>query len=93
MTLVRDFGFATTDGTLGITATGSLESATVKRILEAAPDGTYELVCHPGYVDDALRSSSTRLLDSRSTELHSLAECAALIRQRADLISYRELRP
>jgi chitin disaccharide deacetylase len=91
--LVRDFGFATTDGTLGIAATGSLDSATLEAILGAAPDGTYELVCHPGYVDDALRSTSTRLLDSRSTELRSLSECAALLSQRAELISYRELQP
>lgn len=91
--LIRDFGFATTDGTVGIAATGSLDSTTLKAILDAAPDGTYELVCHPGYVDDALRSTSTRLLDSRSTELSSLTECAALLNQRAELISYRELRP
>jgi hypothetical protein len=40
------------------------------------PPGTWELVCHPGYVDGALRQAGTRLVTTRETEraalLHAL---------------------
>jgi chitin disaccharide deacetylase len=89
---VTQQGFTTTEGTLGVAATGSLTSATLRALLESAPTrGTFELVCHPGYVDDELRASSTHLLASRTTEVASLMESASLLRQKAELISYREL--
>ncbi len=90
--MVREQGFATTDGALGVAATGSLDTATLRAILAAGPqEGTFELVCHPGYVDDELRASSTRLLDSRAIEVGALSDCASLLQDRAELISYREL--
>jgi predicted glycoside hydrolase/deacetylase ChbG (UPF0249 family) len=38
------------------------------------PDGTWELVCHPGYHDRALEQAHTRLVASRDTERSSLLE-------------------
>jgi predicted glycoside hydrolase/deacetylase ChbG (UPF0249 family) len=38
------------------------------------PEGTTELMCHPGYVDDALKSSATRLQDSRQKEVEILTD-------------------
>ncbi len=32
------------------------------------PPGTWELVCHPGYVDAALGQAGTRLVGTRETE-------------------------
>ena len=37
-------------------------------------EGTTELMCHPGYADEALKNSSTRLQESRQTELEILTD-------------------
>ncbi len=70
--LVRKHGFATTDGCLGVTATGTLQASTLQAILNQLPEGTWELVCHPGYVDEELRATRTRLQGSRETEVAAL---------------------
>jgi predicted glycoside hydrolase/deacetylase ChbG (UPF0249 family) len=46
----------------------------VECLLEKLPDGTTELMCHPGYVDEELKKSATRLQDSRQTELAILTD-------------------
>ena len=66
--LVREAGLATTDGAIGVLATGTLESKTLKGLLTAMPEGTWELVCHPGYVDASLNEVRTRLRESRAIE-------------------------
>jgi predicted glycoside hydrolase/deacetylase ChbG (UPF0249 family) len=66
--LVAEAGLATTDGAIGVLATGTLESKTLAGLLEAMPEGTWELVCHPGYADAALRGVRTRLIESRVIE-------------------------
>jgi predicted glycoside hydrolase/deacetylase ChbG (UPF0249 family) len=38
------------------------------------PDGTTELMCHPGYADAALQKTRTRLQDSRQSELQILTD-------------------
>lgn len=93
-TRVKSAGFETTDGTLGILATGSLTMDLFKRILEQAPDGTWEFVCHPGYDDAELQRSGTRLLRSRQDELKILTSDEArraIIEGGFQLISFREL--
>ncbi len=63
----------TTDGTLGIAATGTLETASLGRLLRALPqEGTYELCCHPGYNDADLDRVSTRLRSHREIERRAL---------------------
>ena len=63
----------TTDGTLGIAATGTLDSDTLHRLLNALPDGRlFELVCHPGYYDADLDRLPTRLRASREIERKAL---------------------
>ena len=93
-TAVREEGMFTTDGTVGIAATGMLNQKTLAAILTALPQGTWELVCHPGYSDDDLRAAGTRLLQSREIELQALtsAETKSLLqRQNIQLMSYAEL--
>jgi predicted glycoside hydrolase/deacetylase ChbG (UPF0249 family) len=46
----------------------------VGHLLESLPEGTTELMCHPGYADAELRASSTRLQESRQTELKILTD-------------------
>jgi predicted glycoside hydrolase/deacetylase ChbG (UPF0249 family) len=62
----------TTDGTLGISATGHLNPTTLHALLNAMPGGTWELVCHPGYNDRDLDAVATRLRAHRETELRAL---------------------
>lgn len=73
---VRAARLRTTDGALGVLATGTFDTAYVLRLLRNMPPGTWELVCHPGYVDGALRQAGTRLVTTRETEraalLHAL---------------------
>jgi len=65
---VHDAGLSTTDGAVGVLATGMLDAETLSRLLRAMPEGTWELVCHPGYYDPALDGVRTRLRESRAIE-------------------------
>jgi hypothetical protein len=69
---VAEEGFATTDGNLGISATGSLDSETLSSLLNQLRPGTWELVTHPGYNDADLAAAGTRLLASRNIERQAL---------------------
>jgi len=72
--IVAEEGFTTTDGAIGVLATGSLDAATVNSLLQQLPPGTWELVTHPGYNDADLANARTRLRDSRDTERLSLEQ-------------------
>lgn len=72
--IVAEEGFTTTDGAIGVLATGTLDSATLTSLLRAMPDGTWELVTHPGYNDADLAKAGTRLLASRQLEMEALTE-------------------
>ncbi len=66
--LVKQAGLTTTDGSIGVLATGVLDGPVLQRLLTALPEGTWELVCHPGYEDAALAAVRTRLRASRVVE-------------------------
>ncbi len=70
--IVAEEGFTTTNGAIGVLATGTLDAATVACLLSALPEGIFELVAHPGYNDAALAQAHTRLLASRETERNAL---------------------
>ena len=87
-------GLTTPDGTLGIVATGALDEKLFRAVAAIIPEGTWEFVCHPGYNDDDLKLASTRLRESRETELRVLTMPEArelLSHQGISLISYDEL--
>jgi len=91
---IKEQGMASTDGTVGIAVTGLLDQQKLLRIFEALPEGTWELVCHPGYSDADLQSAGTRLTQSREIELAALTSEAtkeALARRKIELISYADL--
>ena len=91
---VRSLGMKTTDGTVGIAVTGYLNMTWLRRIVQGLPDGTWELVCHPGYADRELRAAGTRLQESREIERKALLEDEfkrILRKERIELISYLEL--
>jgi hopanoid biosynthesis associated protein HpnK len=91
---MRKAGLATPDGILGVIETGSFGDSLLRRALASLPDGTWELVCHPGYDDADLRSANTRLLESREAERRMLTslEFRDFLKQRSiRLISYRDI--
>ena len=59
---------STTDGAIGVLATGTLNSETLQSLLAAMPAGTWELVSHPAHVDAELSKVRTRLRESRAVE-------------------------
>jgi hypothetical protein len=90
---IRDGRILTTDGTIGIAATGSLDAANLLEMLQALPDGVWELLCHPGYNDGDLDAVTTRLRASRETEREALLATFASnygSPHNHPLISYRE---
>lgn len=91
---VKEEGMVSTDGTVGIAATGMLDQHILLKILEALPEGTWELVCHPGYSDADLQAAGTRLTQSREVELAALTSAEtreAIDRRKIELISYADL--
>jgi predicted glycoside hydrolase/deacetylase ChbG (UPF0249 family) len=70
--ILAEEGFATTSGTLGVSATGALDSVRLRRLLGSIPAGTWELVTHPGYNDADLARARTRLRASRDIERQAL---------------------
>ena len=67
-------GISTADFFCGIAQTGELTREGVEQFVKSLPDGTTELMCHPGYADAALQKTPTRLQDSRQTELQILTD-------------------
>jgi predicted glycoside hydrolase/deacetylase ChbG (UPF0249 family) len=65
-------GIAAADYFCGIAQTGELTREGVLRLLEILPEGTTELMCHPGHVDEDLAKSATRLQASRQSEVEIL---------------------
>ena len=62
----------TTDGTIGVSATGDLTPASLGELLAHLPPGTWELVCHPGENDADLNRVRTRLRIHREVERDAL---------------------
>ena len=87
-------GLRAPDGVIGVIETGSMDGILLRQALEGLPEGTWELVCHPGYVDDDLRAVRTRLVESREQERSLLTSPELkefLERQKIGVVSYREL--
>jgi hopanoid biosynthesis associated protein HpnK len=82
-------GVFTTDGTIAVAGTGTFDAATVRALLGELPEGTWELVTHPGYNDADLDKIRTRLRDSRDKEREALAAVREF--PAIDLISFADL--
>lgn len=88
--IIARANMATPDGTIAVAGTGTFDSDTVRALLSELPEGTWELVTHPGYNDAELDKIHTRLRDSRDKErlaLKAVQEFPSI-----DLISFAELR-
>jgi chitin disaccharide deacetylase len=86
-------GLLTPDGVVGVIETGSVDISLLRQTLASLPEGTWELVCHPGYSDADLSAAHTRLLDSREEERRLLTSAELrqfLEEQKIEVISYRD---
>lgn len=54
---VRTAGLNATDHARGLFESGSLDEEKLLRLLDRLPEGTTELMCHPGYEDDMTRQA------------------------------------
>jgi chitin disaccharide deacetylase len=88
--IVAEEGFSTTDGALGVLATGTLDAASIRSLLANMPPGTWELVTHPGYNDTELGQVPTRLKESREKERQALMAMGKP--GGVELISFAQLR-
>jgi len=87
-------GIYRTDHFYGLSQTGFLDAATLEQLLRTVHDGTGEVMCHPGYVDEALLGTRTRLRAQRETELNALTSpgIKPLVTELGiELISYEDL--
>ena len=92
--VITRYGLRTPDYFFGLGLTGHLASPAVLRVLNALPEGTSELMCHPGMCDDELERTETRLKHQREVELAGLLDPAvrnAAQQQGIELVNYRAL--
>ena len=91
--LLRE-GRRTTDHFAGFQITGRFRTAELVELLGRLPAGSTELMCHPGFCNDALRQAHTRLKESREEELRALTAPearAAIVRHGIELVNYAGL--
>jgi chitin disaccharide deacetylase len=92
----RDYRIAATHDVrtpnfVGRIHTGVLSTPALAGIVRALQPGVTELMVHPGYADDDLERTGTRLLESRQQELDLLCTLEAralLVGERVDLIRH-----
>lgn len=89
--IIAEEGFATADGTIAMAGTGILDAAMVRSLLEQLPEGTWELVTHPGYNDGDLERVRTRLRGSREIEREAIGHLKDGQLNDIALLSFAEL--
>jgi predicted glycoside hydrolase/deacetylase ChbG (UPF0249 family) len=70
--VLSDHGCKTTGYFAGFQITGRFRTRELVDLMRAIPEGTTELMCHPGRCGEALRNARTRLKESREEELKAL---------------------
>jgi predicted glycoside hydrolase/deacetylase ChbG (UPF0249 family) len=84
----------TTDHFAGFRITGRFRTAELVELMGAIPEGSTELMCHPGRCGEALRNARTRLKESRERELAALVSPEvrdAVERNGIELVNYGAL--
>lgn len=93
-TRLRRAGCRVTDHFTGFQITGRLGPAEMAAIIRELPDGSTELMCHPGFVTADLLHSATRLKQSRMLEYEALTSSVvrqAISARGARLAAFRDL--
>ena len=87
-------GARRTDHFTGFQLTGRLNTGTLAAALGTLPEGTTELMCHPGFLGATLATAGTRLKESRQQELDALLsdDVRAVLKQKdIQLTRYSDL--
>jgi len=69
---LAELGLACPTQFYGLSQTGFLDALGILEVLRQLPEGTSELMCHPGYADAELARTGTRLLAEREIEAFAL---------------------
>lgn len=91
---LRRGGCRLTDHFAGFRLTGRLDRVSLAGLIRGLPEGTTELMCHPGYLGISLAAARTRLKASRQRELEALTSSevrAAVSAAGVQLTNYRRL--
>lgn len=92
--LARTYGLNTPDHFLGLAMTGRLSAAVLRQLIDLLPEGSTEIMLHPGICDADLASTGSRLQQQRQLEMDALLAPevrAAVERNGVRLITYRDL--
>lgn len=84
----------TTDHFAGFQITGRFRTRELVALIEALPEGSTELMCHPGRCSAELAAARTRLKQSREEELTALTAPEtrrAIVESGVELVNYRIL--
>jgi predicted glycoside hydrolase/deacetylase ChbG (UPF0249 family) len=87
-------GCRATDFFAGFRMTGRFDLPALVSLIRSLPEGSTELMCHPGRCGKELRSARTRLKESREQELRALKAPEVRIALReagVQLAGYHEL--
>ena len=91
---IRKHGCRTTDHFAGFQITGRWRTRELVELVAVIPEGSTELMCHPGRCGATLRSAPTRLKQSREEELQALISSEvrdAIDLAGIELVNYGEL--
>ncbi|HTV60237.1 MAG TPA: ChbG/HpnK family deacetylase [Verrucomicrobiae bacterium] len=92
---LKKYDLLTPDHFLGLAVTGHLGPAELRETVRTLPEGTTEVMLHPGYCDADLEATGTRLKMERENELQALLdpEVKRLIEEgNIRRITFRDLR-
>lgn len=92
--LARKYGLRTPGHFLGLAMTGRLSARALSQLIETLPDGSTEIMLHPGICDADLAATGSRLQQQRQLEMESLLAPEvrhAVQRNGIRLITYRDL--
>jgi predicted glycoside hydrolase/deacetylase ChbG (UPF0249 family) len=92
--VLRQHGCRTTDHFAGFQITGRLRTAELVELMSVIPEGSTELMVHPGHCGPELRAARTRLKECREAELEALVAPevrAAMLRHGVGLVNYAGL--
>jgi predicted glycoside hydrolase/deacetylase ChbG (UPF0249 family) len=92
--VLREHGCSTTDHFAGFQITGLFRTEDLVKLMDVIPQGSTELMCHPGRCGEALMRARTRLKESRERELEALTSREvreAVERNGIELVNYAGL--
>jgi chitin disaccharide deacetylase len=87
-------GCTTTDYFAGFQITGRFRTSELVDLIGVIPNGSTELMCHPGFCGEALKAARTRLKESREHELSALVSPEvrqAIEHNGIELVTYAKL--